>query len=63
MTRQITIVALFENETTEQTNLVVSKIEKFLATTNQGMYCLCQFYMDRMIHNYTNFVNCVYVAV
>ena len=63
MTRQITIVALFENETTEQTNLLVSKIEKFLATTNQGVYCLCQFYTDRMVHNYTSFVSCVYVAM
>lgn len=36
VTREITVVALFENEATEQTNLLITKIEKYLAITNQA---------------------------
>ena len=40
MTRQITVVALFENEGSEQANLLVTGIERLLA--GAGMYvCLC----------------------
>ena len=40
MTRQITIVALFEDEANEQANLLITEIQKLLATANQGIYVL-----------------------
>ena len=40
MTRQITIVALFEDEASEQANLLVTKIKKLLATPDQGICVL-----------------------
>ena len=42
MTRQITVSALFENEGSEQANLLVTGIEKLLASA--GMY-VCMYYM------------------
>jgi len=45
VTRQITVIALFENEGSEQANLLVTGIEKLLASA--GMYvCMYVLYVS-----------------